>query len=187
MLYADLDGSTKMVDTQPWQFSAEVYESYLRCAGQIIRAQGGAITAYDGDRIMGIFTGGSKNTSAVRAALAINFAVVEIVRPAMKEQYPSTALGINHVIGIDTSELHVARIGVRGDNDLVWIGRAANHAAKLTAFSSKPLWVTKPVFDCMRDEVKFTSKGVPMWEKRNWEQMGNSEVYCSAYRWWLPS
>jgi len=36
------------------------------------------------------------------------------------------------VVGIDTSALFVARIGVRNDNDLVWVGRAANYAAKLT-------------------------------------------------------
>ncbi|HNS40671.1 MAG TPA: adenylate/guanylate cyclase domain-containing protein, partial [Promineifilum sp.] len=46
VLYADLDGSTTMVDRMKWQFSAEVYKTYLHCAAKIIKAQGGAITAY---------------------------------------------------------------------------------------------------------------------------------------------
>jgi len=32
-----------------------------------------------------------------------------------------------------------ARVGVREDNDIVWIGRAANYAAKLCALSEKPI------------------------------------------------
>src|SRR4051812_48025910 len=56
VLYADLDGSTTMVDNWKWWFSAEVYKCFLRCAGQIIRSEGGVITAYDGDRIMAVFT-----------------------------------------------------------------------------------------------------------------------------------
>lgn len=31
VLYADLDGSTNMVDNYDWSFSAEVYKAYLRC------------------------------------------------------------------------------------------------------------------------------------------------------------
>lgn len=41
VLYADLDGSTTMVDTKIWQFSAEIYKTYLHCAAKIIKAQGG--------------------------------------------------------------------------------------------------------------------------------------------------
>ena len=145
VLYADLDGSTNMVDNYVWSFSAEVYKAYLRCAAAIIRSEAGVITAYDGDRVMAVFTGNSKNTSAVRCALKINYAVCEIIRPALKTQYPSRDFTIKHVIGVDTSQLRTARIGVRGDNDLVWIGRAANYAAKLTALSNKTIWITKSV------------------------------------------
>lgn len=182
VLYADLDGSTNMVDGYSWMFSAEVYKIYLRCASQIIRGEGGTITAYDGDRVMAVFVGGLKNTSAVRAALKINYAVEKIIRPAIKNQYPNTNFLLEHVIGIDNSSLRAARIGVKGDNDIVWVGRAANHAAKLCNLSEKPLWITKAVYDSMKDEVKF-SKGTDMWVKRLWTQMDNAEIYCSTYRW----
>jgi class 3 adenylate cyclase len=185
VLYADLDGSTSMVDGNRWDFSAEVYKNYLRCAGQVIRSEGGVITAYDGDRIMAVFTGDLKNTTAVRAAMKINCAVMGIIRPALAAQYPQTAFTLNHVVGVDMSQLRAARIGVRGDNDLVWIGRAANYAAKLTNISEKPLWITKAVFDKMNDEVKF-SNGSPMWERRQWTPMNNMEIYCSAWWWPIP-
>ena len=184
VLYADLDGSTNMVDTYDWQFAAEIYKIYLRSAAQIIKSEGGTITAYDGDRIMAVFIGESKNTSAVKAALKINYAVQKILRPEIKNQYPQSTFVLNHSIGIDTSSLRASRIGVRGDNDIVWVGRAANHAAKLCTLSEKPLWITKAVYNAMSKDVKYVNER-PMWELRLWTDMNNKEVYCSSYIWIL--
>lgn len=184
VLYADLDGSTNMVDGFKWWFAAEIYKVYLRSAAQIIRNEGGTITAYDGDRIMAIFVGNSKNTSAVRAALKINYAVEEVLRPAIKSKYPTTDFTLKHVVGIDTSALRAARIGVKGDNDIVWVGRAANYAAKLCAEAGRPLWITKSVYDNLHESVK-TSNGSAMWENFKWRSMNNIDVYGSIYRWVL--
>jgi len=185
VLYADMDGSTNMVDNFDWTFSAEAYKTYLRCAAEIIKSENGVIAAYDGDRVMAVFTGKSKNTSAVRCALKINFAVCKIIRPALSAQYPSKAFTLKHVVGVDTSRLRTARIGVRGDNDLVWIGRAANYAAKLTTLPDKATWITKSVYDNMHDDVKY-SNGTNMWEARTWTPMNNLPIYCSTYWWNIP-
>lgn len=182
VLYADLDGSTSMVDNFKWHFSAEVYKSYLRCAAAVIKSESGTVTAYDGDRIMAIFTGKYKNTSAVRSALKINYAVHNIIRPAISAQYTSWPFTLNHVVGVDSTQLRTARIGVKGDNDLVWVGRAANYAAKLTALSEKPIWITKAVYDSMSDQVKY-SQGTNMWKEYQWTAMSNIAIYCSTYTW----
>ncbi len=181
ILYADLDGSTNMVDSYTWEFSAEVYKTFLRCAAQIIRSEGGSVTAYDGDRVMAVFTGDFKNTNAVRCALKINYSVLNIIQPALNAQY-NTSFKLAHVVGIDTSQMRAARIGVHGDNDLVWIGRAANYAAKLTNESGMPTWITEAVYNKMNDEVKLHN-GINMWQKRTWTSMNNMIVYCSTY-WW---
>lgn len=183
VLYADLNGSTNMVNSHDWRFSAEVYKAYLRCAARIIAAENGVITAYDGDRIMAVFTGNAKNTRSVRAAMKINYAVEKIIRPAITKQYPNTNFILNHVVGIDTSELRSARIGVRGYNDLVWIGRAANYAAKLTALPGRPIWITKAVYDKMNVDVKHGPESKNMWEKRTWTSMSGMEIYCSTWSW----
>jgi len=75
VLYADMSGSTKLVDTFRPSRAAEVYKAYMVCAAKIIRDRGGSITAYDGDRVMGMFIGDSKNTSAAKAAFQINWAL----------------------------------------------------------------------------------------------------------------
>src|SRR6266699_1883277 len=90
VLYADMTDSTVLVDSYKPQFAAEVYKAFLHCAAKIVRSEGGEITAYDGDRIMGVFIGGTKNTSAGRAALKINYARRSIINPAIKTQYPKS-------------------------------------------------------------------------------------------------
>lgn len=184
VLYADLSESTRMVDSKSAHFATEVYKNYLYCAARLIRNYEGTITAYDGDRVMGVFIGKSKNTNAARTALAINWAVAQVVQDELKKQYTTTDFVLKHTIGIDTAKLLVARTGVRGDNDLVWVGRAANWAAKLTTLpNSTPLWMTKRVYDHMAESVKTAKDGQSMWSARTWTEMNNDSVYCSAWRW----
>jgi class 3 adenylate cyclase len=77
------------------------------------------------------------------------------ITPALKNQYASNDYNLKHVIGIDTSKLLVARIGVRYDNDLVWVGRAANYAAKLSSLSDDfAIYITHSVHDNMHESVK---------------------------------
>lgn len=182
VLYADMADSTDLVDDQPYPFSAEVYKAYLRCAARIIKNEQGNITAYDGDRIMAIFLGDSKNTSAVRAGLKINYAVREIINPLMKKQYPNKKYQLKHVVGIDTSELFVARIGVKNDNDLVWVGRAANYAAKLCSLNGTHCtYITKAVFDKTDKSMKYDSKsGALVWVEEVWTQRNNLKIYSSS-------
>jgi class 3 adenylate cyclase len=103
VLYADLVESTKLVDEKKHHFAAEIYKAFLISACKVIRYQGGEITAFDGDRVMAVFIGDSKNTSAMKAALRINYAVIKIVNPMLKEVYPNETYTVKHVVGIDTS------------------------------------------------------------------------------------
>ncbi len=180
VLYADMADSTGLVDGHKNTFAAEIYKTYLHCAAKVIASEGGVITAYDGDRIMAVYIEGAKNTAAVRSALKINFARQEIIIPALRKQYPQTAYAPSHVVGIDTSKLFVARTGIRGSNDLVWVGRAANYAAKLATLPpAYPTYITPQVFQAMLDPVK-TTNGRDMWEAVTWN---NRVIYRSNWRW----
>jgi len=183
VLYADLDGSTAMVDSKSWQFSGEIYKTYLHCAAKIIKSQDGVITAYDGDRVMAVFIGERKNTRAALSALKLNGAVKKIINPSLTAQYPTSNFAVRHVVGIDTSTIRVAKTGVRGDNDLVWIGRAANYAAKLTTLpSDSPTWITADVYNALAPEVK-QYNGQSVWEARSWTAMNKMTVYRSGWTW----
>ena len=185
VLYADLVKSTALVDDYKDHFAAEIYKSYLVSACRVIRSEDGELVAFDGDRVMAVYLGDVKNSSAARTALKINWTVEKVVNPAVKKQYPNTSYSVAHAVGIDTGKLFVARTGIRGSNDLVWVGRAANHAAKLcelreVGYSS---CITEGVYGKLNDAAKYGgSPRQDMWEKRTWSGTGRT-VYRSNF-WW---
>ncbi|TKD03397.1 adenylate/guanylate cyclase domain-containing protein [Polyangium fumosum] len=188
VLYADLADSTGLVMLQTPGFVAEVYKCYLNCACRIIREKGGEITAFDGDRVMAVFLGDGMATRACRAALAINHAVVKILNPKVREQYPKLPadFAIKQAVGIDMSPLFVARTGIRGANDLVWVGRAANIAAKLCSLreGNYATYITNDVYAAADNSVRTSSDGKSMWES-NPQSVRNLTVYRSGWHWGL--
>lgn len=183
VLYADLAGSTKMVKAKKDSVAAEVYKSYLYCAAKLIRAKGGAITAYDGDRVMGVFIGKSKNSNAAVCGLNINHAASEIVMARYKKKWPDTDFVIKQRVGVDTSKLFVARSGIRGNNDLVWVGNAANNAAKMAALDPKyPTYISAAVYSRLNDEAKFSNKN----HSNMWQDLGTAALGYRIYgsTWW---
>ncbi|SPE44289.1 Adenylate/guanylate cyclase [Candidatus Sulfotelmatobacter sp. SbA7] len=183
VLYADLADSTELVDNYKGFFAAEIYKTYLITACRIIRHHGGEITAFDGDRVMAVFVGKTKNSSAAHSALNIHWAVEKVINPAIKEQYPDTSFEIRQAVGIDTGRLLVAKTGIRGANDLVWVGRAANYAAKLCGVREGQYvsFITEDVFKMLNESAKYG--GNPrqmMWDKLMWSEMGIT-IYGSEW------
>ena len=183
VLYADMMDSTGLVVGHKSWFAAEVYKAYLVAACHLIRNNGGVITAFDGDRVMAVYNAGNKNTAAAKTALQINWAVIEINK-AIKSAY-STSFELRQTVGIDTSSLFVAKTGIRDSNDLVWVGRAANFAAKLAGISdgNYSSFITDSVFNRLRDEAKYGANPKRlMWERSVWKDR-NISVYKSNWKW----
>jgi class 3 adenylate cyclase len=185
VLYADLADSTGLVQGYKDWFAAEVYKTYLMACSELIKNNGGTITAFDGDRVMGVFIGESKNSAAARCALQINYIVSQEINPRIKKRYSNTSFELRQAVGIDTSSLLVARTGVRGSNDLVWVGRAANYAAKLCSLrdGSYASIITEAVYSKLTEKSKFGGNPAQnMWEKFSWEELG-IVAYRSSWRW----
>ena len=103
---------------------------------------------------------------------------------AIKQAFPDATYTVRHAVGIDASDLFVARTGIRGSNDLVWVGRAANVAAKMCGLrhGGNFVYITKEVLDKLNDSVKYSS-GTPkqwMWESFPWD---GQTIYRSSWVW----
>jgi len=195
MLYADLADSTKLSMLLPPEGLAEITKSFLVAACRTIRFHGGHIRSFDGDRVMGVFSGDEKGNRAFTAALEIGWYVDELIKPRFLAKYPqigAAGLSISHGVGIDAGEVFVARTGIRRHNDLVWVGRAPNIAAKLSSIrnrgytiyttwsalqEARDLWLSKPYG---------TPPNVVIWEHFNWTDAPSGfveEIYATS--WWL--
>jgi class 3 adenylate cyclase len=188
MLYADLADSTDLAMNYDRRIAAKVFKSFLACSTKLIRKNGGDVRSFDGDRVMGVFVGDFHNTRAVKCALKINYAFLKIIKPKLIAKYPTLASGsykLAHCVGVDRSDVLVIRGGVRNNNDLVWVGRAPNVAAKLSAIRNSPYhsYITEDVFKVMTDEAKISSDGRAMWEKRENSNIvkGVSTLYRSSW------
>lgn len=187
-LYADMANSSRMAKEFDRRVTAKILKSFLATSSRLINHFGGKVMSFDGDRVMGAFMGGTKNTSAVQCSFAIGYAVTQLIRPRFEAKYDSVReadFRISHATGIDTGTVFVVRGGVYGTNDLISIGRPPNLAAKLSDLreGDHSTFATKAVYDKIHESVKKRLDGsTGIWEQRNWSFCGESIiVYRSSY------
>lgn len=189
-LYADLANSSKMVKELDRRVAAKIIKSFLSTTARLVRHHGGSIASFDGDRILGVFHGFNKNTVSAKCALQIKYVVHSIIRPKFKANYDSVknaSFEISHGVGIDSGTVLAVKAGARGKNDLVWIGRAPNLAAKLSDLREAPYqtFITASVYNMLHESSKHGgSENKNMWENRSWTFLDEKlRVYRSSWHW----
>lgn len=183
VLYADIAGSSDLVKGYKDYFAAELYKTFLKAACEVIRNNDGEITSFDGDRVMAVFTGNSKCSSSAKAGLQI-VSAIRRVNEKLKEFYPSTSYKIDFGIGIDVSDIFVIKTGIRANNDLAWIGTAANNAAKLSEVRGmkERVFITQRVFDSLNKVSKFGGNPARcMWDTVD---VGSIGLPVLGSQWW---
>lgn len=186
-LYADLANSSIAAQRLTKEVTGKIIRSYLNAASRVIRHFNGHIRSFDGDRVMGIFMGDTKNTNAAKAGLGVNWAIHEVLRPRLNARWNDleSLYRVDHGVGIATGEALIVRGGVRDNNDLVSIGDAPNIAAKLSALRIGPdVYITEAVFDKLHESAK-TYEGKQMWERVASQQIGGSLFAAKGSSWWL--
>ena len=189
-LYADLSNSSRLARDLDRRVAAKILKSFLATTTRLIRARGGTVVSFDGDRVLGVFVGDVKNTNAAKCALQIKWTVRSVIRDRFETAYESVRkLGfpIAHGVGIDTGTVLMVRAGARGDNDLISIGRAPSFAAKLSELreGNYQSFMTASVYNTMLDSSKYGGKPKRnMWERCTREFLGRKmTVYRSSW-WW---
>jgi adenylate cyclase len=134
--YADMaDSSGLVAAAKDPEVVASVISTYLKACVRAIRNENGHIRSFDGDRVMGVFSGTSTASRAARAALRLNYAVTNMLDPAIQSAFPSlkeAGWHLRHASGIASGDTLMVRAGIRNNSDLVSIGVGPNLAAKLS-------------------------------------------------------
>lgn len=188
VLYADLFHSTELAKKFQRSVTAKVVRAYLSSMTQLVKSNGGEVRSFDGDRVMGIFIGDGKNSAAAKCALQMKYIVRDVLRPKAEAKFPSLAkegFKIEHCVGIAQSDVFIVRGGVRGSNDLVFIGSAPNIAAKLSELRNPPYnsYIAWQVYEKLNEASKFGG-GKNMWERREINLDGETwTCYRSSWHW----
>ncbi|MBS1023989.1 adenylate/guanylate cyclase domain-containing protein [Gluconobacter cerinus] len=185
-LYADLAGSGRIAQVCPWETTAKIIRAYLDCAVRLIRAYGGEIRSFDGDRVMGAFMGDNKNSNASKCAREIFWTTEKIIQPKANAKFASVRnndVKIRQACGLDTGIARAVRAGIRNNNDLIWVGRSPSFAAKLSDVREFPYctFISEDVYKRLNDTAK-APDGKVIWERRALKFADSDQViYRSQY------
>jgi adenylate cyclase len=190
-LYADLAGSALLSKACPWTTTATIIRAFLDGATRLIIKHGGVVRSFDGDRVMGIFMGDNKNSSASICGREIHWMVRQILDPAAKKRFQSVrdkGIEIRHGVGIDVGEVRAVRSGIRNSNDLIWIGKAASFSAKLSDIRDPGYhtYISSRTFAKLSKDAKFDDKGASRWEARTFAFAGENETVYRSNQWKKP-
>ena len=190
-LYADLADSAKLSKICPWTTTAKIIRAFLDCSTRLVVKHGGSIRSFDGDRVMGIFVGASKNSNSTICAREIHWAVRKIISPSAHNQFKSirdNSIEIRHCVGIDVGEVRAVRSGIRDNNDLIWIGKAASFAAKLSDIrdAGYHTYISSRTYSKLNDGSKYDSDKKDMWTKAAFSFAGDNETVYKSNHWKMP-
>ncbi|MBV5337928.1 MAG: adenylate/guanylate cyclase domain-containing protein, partial [Deltaproteobacteria bacterium] len=140
VLYIDIRRSTELNLTHKPKTVAKLYSSFVRAMARCADRSYGHVRGIIGDRLMVIFDEEDCFENAIECATLMNSAAQYVINKHFK------ANEVHCGIGIDYGKMLVTKTGFRrnGSNqgsykNLVWLGRPANVASKLTDIANKPI------------------------------------------------
>jgi class 3 adenylate cyclase len=157
ILYADIEGSTRMSMTIPTQALASIVQVFSQEMAMLTTSYGGYVLKYVGDAVIAFFPGefDSKKacTNAVKCARSMMKVVAEGLNPAFTDN-ALPKIGIK--VGIDFGENLVVLYGrdpTRSYIDMV--GSAISIAAKITGIASPgQIMIGQDVYDICDSNVR---------------------------------
>lgn len=140
VLYADIRNSTSLSQFHSQEKMAKLYSSFVKSVLDIAEHHNGVVRNIIGDRVMVVFPANDCYTNAVDAAISINTVSTRIIDKHFE------GLDFKVGIGIDHGDMLVIKAGIPKQDkertnykNLVWIGKPANIASKLTDVANKEI------------------------------------------------
>jgi len=132
MLYVDIRGYSEKTDLARETSMVRILNCFLTEMSRIVGDFNGVVGDIAGDRVMGVFPNPFQEKKpimdALECALMMQTVIYDAINPFLKDlKYGELNCGI----GIDAGPVLVSRLGYRNNSSLVYIGNAANVAAKL--------------------------------------------------------
>lgn len=180
-LFVDIRKSSKIIEILGFADAARLYQSFHDINTKIIAKRSGQIRSFDGDRVLGIFSGDRKNNNAVEAAMNIRWAILNILNAKLGDNK------INIGIGIDTGETLITKVGKIGggsNSDIVWVTKACNNAALYCSKGENEIHIGTSVYNKLNEKNKIVD-GNNMWKQVSITNKLNQlkECYKTTYYW----
>jgi class 3 adenylate cyclase len=191
-LFIDLRQSSDITNALRRQTAAKVLKAYFSSAVRIINANDGYVRSFNGDGMLALFRDDGRSDNAVKAAMQVKWFVEQVLQPRFERYFESNrrafgaSLGFDIGCGLDDGDIYAVKVGIRGTNDVAWVGRCTNTSAKLSNLAQPPrnIWITRPVYERLGEGRKLSS-GAHMWSDEFFREIGgiNRAIRLTTYRW----
>lgn len=139
VLYVDMRRSTQLSLRHHADTVAKLYSAFVRAMTRCAKVFNGEVRGIVGDRVMMLFDNTDCYANSVDTAILIN----SVCQHVINRHFPHAEVGFG--IGIDYGRMLATKTGIRRHGSaqqsyrsLVWLGRPANVASKLTDSANKP-------------------------------------------------
>jgi class 3 adenylate cyclase len=150
VLYVDIRNSVDLTEKHQHKTMGKIYSAFTTAVLKIAQHHNGHIRNIIGDRVMVVFPSENCFVNAVNCAISINHVAQKIINKRFGN------VDFKCGIGIDYGKMRVIKVGAHrkgaesGENRaLVWVGKPANIASRLTDNANK--LVTKPYYEVTRN------------------------------------
>lgn len=189
-LFIDIRQSSDIANAVRRQTAAKMLKSYFRGAVTVINSHGGRVRSFNGDGMLALFIGDVRSSSAAKAAMETKWFVQNILGRKMDRYFQNNRqalgqeLGLSIGCGLDDGYIYAVRVGIRGTNDVAWVGRCTNTAAKLSNILRPPqqIALTREVYKRLPEDRRM-SKGRAMWSEEKKGEFGGTERYYRSSEW----
>ncbi len=144
VLYIDMRKSTELSLEHTPETLTKLYGAFMRSMVKAAQHHNGRVRNIIGDRVMVVFDEIDCETNAVKTAILLN----SVGKYIINKHFPHNEIEFG--IGIDYGEMLVSKGGIRKNGkenapykSLVWLGKPANVASKLTDLANKTVEIKK--------------------------------------------
>lgn len=159
VLFVDIRNSVELTRKHNSETMGRIYTAFTKGVLNAAREYNGYVRNIIGDRVMVIFPVSNCFVNAVNCAITINH-----ISQMINEVF--TSVDFHCGIGIDYGEMRVIKVGIerRGNENaenegLVWVGKPANLASRLTDFAGKT--VEDEFYNVTGDFYHYDPFGIP--------------------------
>jgi len=193
-LFIDVNQSSDIANAFRRQTAAKMMKGYFDGAVRIINSNNGKVRSFNGDGMLAIFIGDYHSSNAVKAAMQVDWFVWNVLQPKFRRYFSNNQAALGQALdfeigcGLDDGEIFAVRVGIKGTNDVAWVGRCTNASAKLASSVSTPhnVAITRDVYSRMVDDRKYYStSGAHMWSSERTETIGGVDraVRTTSFGW----
>ncbi len=159
VLFVDIRNSVELTREHDTETMGRIYTAFTKGVLNAAREHDGYVRNIIGDRVMVVFPVSNCFVNAVNCAITINH-ISQIINEIF------TSVDFHCGIGVDYGEMRVIKVGIerKGNENtenkgLVWVGKPANLASRLTDFAGKT--VEDEFYNVTGDFYYYDPLGIP--------------------------